>query len=119
MLLDERKKKIIVIVFIVLAVAVLGTCMYIGFTGTTEDYNNFYNHKIAGELTAIHKEHSSIVIKLKNDNKDYQFYQENRSYLKRDLRKFTQLGDSIFKEAFSDTVIIKSGNRYYKYAIER
>jgi hypothetical protein len=59
------------------------------------------------------------MIELKNDDNKYEFYQETKSYRKRDISKFVHKGDSIFKEAFSDTILIKNNSQFYKYAIDR
>ena len=119
MVLNDKNKKIISIIFYLTLVTLFGLFIYFDITQGIKRTNNFYKHKIVGEISNIKAgKRNGIYLNLKNDNKDYEFYQTTSSYEKRDFYYNVNAGDSIFKPAFSDTVIIKSDTGMYKYIIE-
>ena len=61
---------------------------------------------------------SRIEIKLMSDKNKYDFYQNRSSYQKNDFYKSAKEGDSIFKNAYSDTVLIKGSDQMKSYIIE-
>jgi len=68
---------------------------------------NSYEHKIVGKISAIFMVHSRIDVKLENDDNTYDFSQQQDSYKKKPFYKNVQAGDSILKNAFSDTIFVK------------
>lgn len=119
MVLTDKKRKYFQIYFILLLLSLFGTVVYLNGIAMTKAFNNFNRHNIRGEIAALNRIRSSTFsLQMKNDDTEYEFYQEPTSYDKRDISKFVHKGDSIFKEALSDTILIRSNYRFYKYVIE-
>jgi len=119
MVLNDKNKKIISIIFVVTLITLFGLGIYFDYIQDIKRSNNFHKNKIVGEISHIEAGKSnSIYFNLKNDHKDYKFYQTTSSYEKRDFYYNVNVGDSIFKRPFSDTVVIKSDTGIYKYITE-
>ena len=74
--------------------------------GQKDGYKRTFENSFRGVITRISSSHSTIAVEL-DHKKEYIFVQETGSYLKRDVTKFVQPGDSISKGAFSDIILIR------------
>ncbi|GAA4329092.1 hypothetical protein GCM10023149_33520 [Mucilaginibacter gynuensis] len=83
---------------------------------TSEGYVKSFNNKIVGQISELEASHSIIKIDLTNGDR-YIFAQTTESYLKKDFIKNSYVGDSIFKKAFSNKIIIKHKDSIHLYTI--
>ena len=116
--LREKLKKRLAIGFAIYLLLTFIGLVYYNSKGINDRMSNFYNHKIIGEISAIAKANSRIEIQFVNDKNKYAFFQKTESYLKNDFYKSVNAGDSLFKEAHSDTILIRSSNHSENYIIE-
>lgn len=77
--------------------------------------NVTYNDSINGTVKTLNQNKGSIVIKLINNNTEYQFQTlRNEDYTPSFSGYFVHPGDSLVKNAFSDTLhIYRNGKSYY------
>lgn len=118
MILSEKLKKRLAVVFAAYLILTFIGLVYYNSICIDNRMGNFYDHKIVGEISNIAQANSRIEIKFVNDKNSYAFYQKRTSYLKKDFYKYVNVGDSLYKDAHSNTILIKSKNHMGKYIIE-
>lgn len=110
------RKKIIIIIGILLLI----------FFGVSyqnrkvrKEFNLFYSSQLSGKISAIQKNSRASNFMLDNNPNDFDFYPYTNKQLNNNeiFQYIAELGDSIFKPAYSDTLIlIKKGKKYmYKF----
>jgi len=84
------------------------------------DFKNFNSSSIKGRLVEKGITHHTVSFRVDNDSKNYVFYPKiNSSNKSADFEYFSELGDSIIKPAFSDTLFLIKGNKLYRYSFNK
>lgn len=107
--MDKRQKKIRRIIFLVFLAGTFLTMIYFDHRAVSKGFYAFNSNNIRGEIAQMEMARSRIIIRLKGNDLRYYLHQETRSHQKMDFYKTVHIGDSIFKKAFSDSVLIKNG----------
>lgn len=115
--MDKRQKKIRGIIFLIFLAGSFLTLMYFDHRAVNKGFYAFDSNNIRGQIAQIEMARSRVAIQLKGVDVRYYLHQETRSHQKMDFYKTVHIGDSIFKKAFSDSVLIKNGKTKSVYII--
>ena len=85
MKISKKLDKRITIAFVVFLLSTWSILIYIDSVSTDKKFDNFYNHKISGRISALSMPRSYIQIQLAGSNEQHDCHQETSSYLKNDF----------------------------------
>ena len=114
-------RKVLLLTFIVVSLYLVGHFgqVYTNNLAKT-DFKNFNSSLIKGRLVEKGITHHTVSFMVDNDTKRYVFYPKiNSSNESADFEYFSELGDSIIKRAFSDTLFLLKGNKLYRYTFDK
>lgn len=85
------------------------------------EYNLFYSSQLSGKITKIKKYSRGSNFVLENNANEFTFYPYTDKYLNNNeiFQYIAEPGDSIFKPAYSDTLLLIKGNKTYVYAFQK
>ncbi|MEO7487486.1 MAG: hypothetical protein ABIU77_10310 [Ferruginibacter sp.] len=83
-----------------------------------DDFKVFNQTNINGILIKTDILHHTISFKVNNNSTEFSFYPRIGIGKSRDFSSFVEVGDSIIKPAFSETLILRRGYKTYTYAFE-
>jgi hypothetical protein len=116
----NKKKKLFIIIFGVLAVIYIIIANYFGHKRTKQEFLEFDNSKIDGVLKDVYIKHHGVGFKITNVNEEFIFYPYSSEL--NDNKIFDHLakgGDRIIKSQNSDTLILISNDKEYKYTFQQ
>ena len=115
----NKKRNISIIVFVMIAIIYVLTANYFGGKRTKHEFMKFDNSKIDGVLKDVYIKHHGVGFKITNVNEEFIFYPYTSEL--NDNKIFDHLakgGDRIIKSQNSDTLILISNNKEYKYTFQ-
>ncbi len=113
----SKKYPIYVVVFIFIAYAIY---VPISLNNSKHDHEIFLSSRLAGKLKIVSGSSGGEVFILNNSNQRYLFYSK-LAYLNnyQSFAELAEIGDSIFKESFSDTLfLVKKSGKIYKFTFQ-
>lgn len=116
----SKKKKYLIIIFGVIAAIYIMTANYIGSKRTKQEFLKFDNSKIDGVLKDVYVKHHGVGFIITNINEEFVFYPYTSDL--NDNKIFDHLakgGDRIIKSQNSDTLILISNDKEYKYTFQQ
>jgi hypothetical protein len=114
-------KKLLIFIFLII---LLFLANYFARTYTAnlfnKDFKNFNSTGINGHLIEKSITHHTISFKVNNNAKEFVFFPKIKgSKESSDFEYFAELGDSIIKPAFSDTLFLVKGQKLYRYTFNK
>jgi hypothetical protein len=85
----------------------------------SEDFKVFNQTNINGVLIKTDILHHTISFKVNNNSKEFAFYPRIGIGKSRDFSSFIEIGDSIIKPAFSNSLFIRRGYKLYTYTFDK
>ena len=114
---NKKQQKIISIAFVIFIVGGWLSMICYDSISSSKREHAFYDHKIIGKIAHTNRGHSTIHIKIEGSDGEYDFNQISEEEREIEMYDHISEGDSIFHEAYSDTVLIKKDGQLYKYTI--
>jgi hypothetical protein len=93
--------------------------IYFSHLAVNRGFQNFDANNISGKIEQLEMAKSRIMIRLTGNSTPYYLYQETKSYQQHNFYQTVHPGDSIFKKAFSESVLVKHGDSLSVYVIVR
>jgi hypothetical protein len=118
--MTKKRRNILIIAFGIIAVIYILTANYFGGKRTKQEFLKFDNSEINGVIKDIYIKHHAVGFKISGDNEEYIFNPYTSDL--NDKKIFDHLaksGDRIIKNKNSDTLILISNDRKYKYTFQR
>jgi len=113
----NKKYFIYVLGFIFVAFAIY---VPISLNNSKQDHKTFLSSRLAGKLKIVSGSSGGEKFILNNSNQRYLFYSK-LAYLNnyKSFADLAEIGDSIFKESFSDTLfLVKKSGKIYKFTFQ-
>lgn len=120
MIMSKKIRNIVIIFLCVFAVIYILTANHFGRKRTKQEILKFDNSEIDGVVEDVYIKHHGVAFKIIGEDEEFVFY-PNTSELN-DNKIFNHLakrGDSVFKSQNSDTLILITNGKKYKYTFQR
>ena len=87
----------------------------------SSEFHEFYSNKIEGIIIDVEKLSRSSAFKINNSALSFNWFPyTNKSLNENEIfSRFASVGDSVFKAAYSDTLILFKNGKEYKYTFQK
>lgn len=109
----------IVLIILIGSIFVIGTIYQ--NKKVLKDFDLFYSSFLNGRITKVDKYSRGAIFKLNNSSTKYTFYPDTDKNLNEGeiFQYLAQPGDSIYKQPFSDTLILIKDDKTYLYTFKK